>query len=212
MDHKNYTEVLIDGRIYTLGGAEEEMYLQKVAAYINEKTGKIKKQEGFSRLSADFQAVMVALNIADDYFKEQERADRLAEQKAALEKEAYSLKHELITTQMKLEKLEKEFDLEQKKSRKLYRAADELKLELETLKAVQAVDGTGKAGVLEQIEDEDYEPQAPELADIVEIPAAAVDPAELETAATAGAIVSGQEWAAGKSSSGGTRSTRRRKS
>lgn len=212
MDHKNYTEVLIDGRIYTLGGAEEEMYLQKVAAYINEKTGKIKKQEGFSRLSADFQAVMVALNIADDYFKEQERADRLAEQKAALEKEAYSLKHELITTQMKLEKLEKEFDLEQKKSRKLYRAADELKLELETLKAVQAVDGTGKAGALEQIEDEDYEPQAPELADIVEIPAAAADPAELETAATAGAIVSGQEWAAGKSSSGGTRSTRRRKS
>lgn len=212
MDHKNYTEVLIDGRIYTLGGTEEEMYLQKVAAYINEKTGKIKKQEGFSRLSADFQAVMVALNIADDYFKEQERADRLAEQKAALEKEAYSLKHELITTQMKLEKLEKEFDLEQKKGRKLYRAADELKLELETLKAVQAVEGAGKAGTAKQDEDEDEDPQAPELADIVEIPAAAADPAELETAATAGAIVSGQEWAAGKSGSGGTRSTRRRKS
>ena len=106
MEQKNYTEVLIDGRIYTLGGTEEEMYLQKVAAYINEKTGKIKKQEGFSRLSADFQAVMIELNIADDYFKEQERADRLAEQKAALEKEAYSLKHELITTQMKLENME----------------------------------------------------------------------------------------------------------
>lgn len=110
MEQKNYTEVLIDGRIYTLGGTEEEMYLQKVAAYINEKTGKMKKQEGFSRLGADFQAVMIELNIADDYFKEQERADRLAEQKAALEKEAYSLKHELITTQMKLENLEKELE------------------------------------------------------------------------------------------------------
>lgn len=105
MEQKNYTEVLIDGRIYTLGGMEDELYLQKVAAYLNEKGGKLKKQEGFSRLSADFQAVMIELNIADDYFKEQERADRLAEQKAALEKEAYSLKHELITTQMKLEKL-----------------------------------------------------------------------------------------------------------
>lgn len=105
MEQKNYTQVLIDGRIYTLGGMEEEMYLQKVAAYINEKTGKIRKQEGFSRLSADFQAVMIELNIADDYFKEQERADRLAEQKAALEKEAYSLKHELITTQLELERL-----------------------------------------------------------------------------------------------------------
>ena len=105
MEQKNYTQVLIDGRIYTLGGTEEELYLQKVAAYINEKTGKIKKQEGFSRLGADFQAVMIELNIADDYFKEQERADRLAEQKAALEKEAYSLKHELITTQLELERL-----------------------------------------------------------------------------------------------------------
>lgn len=113
MEQKNYAEVLIDGRIYTLGGMEEEMYLQKVAAYINDKTGKIKKQEGFSRLSADFQAVMIELNIADDYFKEQERADRLAEQKAALEKEAYSLKHELITTQMKLESAQKELSAAQ---------------------------------------------------------------------------------------------------
>lgn len=113
MEQKNYAEVLIDGRIYTLGGVEEEMYLQKVAAYINEKTGKVKKLEGFSRLSADFQAVMIELNIADDYFKEQERADRLAEQKAALEKEAYSLKHELITTQMKLESAQKELAVAQ---------------------------------------------------------------------------------------------------
>lgn len=150
MEQKNYTEVLIDGRIYTLGGTEEEMYLQKVAAYINEKTGKIKKQEGFSRLSADFQAVMIELNIADDYFKEQERADRLAEQKAALEKEAYSLKHELITTQMKLENLEKELEAEQRKARKLQRAADELKLELETQKAVQAARGEGKTGAVEK--------------------------------------------------------------
>ena len=150
MEQKNYTEVLIDGRIYTLGGTEEEMYLQKVAAYINEKTGKIKKQEGFSRLSADFQAVMIELNIADDYFKEQERADRLAEQKAALEKEAYSLKHELITTQMKLENMEKELEAEQRKERKLQRAADELKLELETQKAVQAARGEGKTGAVEK--------------------------------------------------------------
>lgn len=108
MEQKNYTEVLIDGKIYTLGGMEEEFYLQQVAAYINEKTGKLKKQDGFLKQSADYQSVMIQLNIADDYFKEQERADGLAEQKAAMEKEAYSLKHEMITTQMKLESMEKE--------------------------------------------------------------------------------------------------------
>lgn len=110
MDQKNYTEVLIDGIIYTLGGTEDEMYLRRVAAYLNEKIAQMKKQDGFSRLSADYQTVLTELNLADDYFKEQERADVLAEQKAALEREAYSLKHELITTQMKLENVMKELE------------------------------------------------------------------------------------------------------
>ena len=103
MSQKNYTEVLIDGTIYTLGGVEGESYLQKVAVYLNDKIGKVRQQKGFSKQSAEYQALMIELNIADDYFKEQERADLLAEQKAAMEKDAYSLKHELITTQMKLE-------------------------------------------------------------------------------------------------------------
>lgn len=103
MEQKNYTEVLIDGTIYTLGGMEGEAYLQRVAAYLNEKISNIRQQGGFRKQSAEYQALMVELNIADDYFKEQERADLLAEQKAAMEKDAYSLKHELITIQMKLE-------------------------------------------------------------------------------------------------------------
>lgn len=108
MDQKNYTEVLIDGKIYTLGGLEDESYIRKVANYLNEKIGTIRKLDGFSRQHADYQNLMFQLNIADDYFKEQERADLLAEQKAALEKEAYSLKHELITTKMELEQLQRE--------------------------------------------------------------------------------------------------------
>lgn len=237
MERKNYTEVLIDGRIYTLGGTEEEMYLQKVAAYINEKTGRIKKQEGFSRLSADFQAVMIELNIADDYFKEQERADRLAEQKAALEKEAYSLKHELITTQMKLENLEKEFEAEQRKARKLQRAADELKLELDTQKAVRAAveaERTGAAEMADIVEiraaveaditklqpvSEDHvklQPASEEIANTQAAPEDAADMPEAQSAATAetklGAdIVSGQEWSTGKGASGAARPARRRK-
>ena len=119
MNQKNYTEVLIDGKIYTLGGVEEELYLQKVAAYLNEKIGKLKKQEGFGRMSADYQFVMEALNLADDYFKEQERADFLAEQKAAMEKDTYSLKHELITSQMKLEAVQKELAGEKKRRQEL---------------------------------------------------------------------------------------------
>ncbi len=104
MDSKNYAEVLIDGEIYTLEGQEEEAYLQRVASYINEKISLMKKQKGYTKQSRDYQVTMVELNIADDYFKSQERVHQLEEQNRSLEKEAYSLKHELVTTQMKLEK------------------------------------------------------------------------------------------------------------
>ena len=49
MEEKNYTEVLINGNVYTLGGAEDPEYLQKVAAYINEKVAVLKAQPGFTR-------------------------------------------------------------------------------------------------------------------------------------------------------------------
>lgn len=115
MSEKNYVEVLIDGMVFTLAGTEDEGYLRRVAAYLNEKIGEVKRVPGFTRMNADYQTLMVQLNLTDDYFKEQERADTLESQKGILEKEAYSLKHELITTQMKLESLEKELKAVQEK-------------------------------------------------------------------------------------------------
>ena len=103
MDKKNYTEVLIDGNIYTLGGSEEQEYLQKVAAYINQKIGILKAQPGFTRQNKDYQEVMIYLNLADDYFKTLLEAKMLRAQKDELEKEVYSLKHELISVQMQLD-------------------------------------------------------------------------------------------------------------
>lgn len=34
---KNYTEVLIGGKVFTLSGFESEDYLQKVSTYLNHK-------------------------------------------------------------------------------------------------------------------------------------------------------------------------------
>lgn len=103
MEKKNYAEVLIDGKIYTLGGAEEEEYLQKVAAYINQKIGILKAQPGFTRQNMDYQEVMIYLNLADDYFKTLQEAKMFRAQKEELEREVYSLKHELIGMQMKFD-------------------------------------------------------------------------------------------------------------
>ena len=106
---KNYAEVLIDGKIYTLGGSEEQEYLQKVAVYLNQKIGILKAQPGFTRQNKDYQEVMIYLNLADDYFKTLQEAKMLRAQKDELEKEVYSLKHELISVQMQLDaQLEKQ--------------------------------------------------------------------------------------------------------
>ena len=103
MEKKNYAEVLIDGKAYTLGGSEEQEYLQKVASYINEKIAVLKAQTGFTRQNKDYQQVMIYLNLADDYFKTLQEARMLRTQKDELEREIYSLKHELIGVQMKMD-------------------------------------------------------------------------------------------------------------
>ena len=85
MEQKNYTEVFIDGTVFTLGGTEDEAYLRQVAAYLNEKIGEVRKLDGFSRQSPEYQNLTIQLNLSDDYFKEQMRADDLKQQKEELE-------------------------------------------------------------------------------------------------------------------------------
>lgn len=138
MDAKNYAEVLIDGKIYTLGGSEDEHYFQRVASYINDKTSQLKKQTGFTKQSQDYQAVMVELNIADDYFKMMDEALEAKQQKEDMEKETYSLKHELVTTQMKLEAVLKELEELQKKPLKNDQELKRLKEENQKLRAMKA--------------------------------------------------------------------------
>ena len=108
MDTKNYAQVLIDGKIYTLTGSEGEAYLQKTASYVNEKLTAMRRLPGFGKQNSDYQMAMLGLNVADDYFKAREEADRAVSERDAMEKETYSLKHELVGTQMKLEAVLKE--------------------------------------------------------------------------------------------------------
>jgi cell division protein ZapA len=107
MASKTDTEVIIGGKVYTLSGYESEEYLQKVASYINNKIAEYNKIDGFKRQPIDTQNVLLQLNIADDYFKGKKQIEMMEEQLAEKEKELYDIKHELITTQIKLETAEK---------------------------------------------------------------------------------------------------------
>ena len=107
MASKTDTEVIIGGKVFTLSGYESEEYLQKVASYINNKIAEYNKIDGFKRQPIDTQNVLLQLNIADDYFKAKKQIEIMEEQLSEKEKELYDIKHELITTQIKLENAEK---------------------------------------------------------------------------------------------------------
>lgn len=110
MSTKNNTEVIIDGKIFTLSGYESEEYLQKVATYINNKIAEFKQDEGYRRQNSDVQRTLLNLNIADDYFKAKKQADTLESELESKDKQLYEVKHQLIASQIKLETCEKECD------------------------------------------------------------------------------------------------------
>ena len=56
MSSKNNTEVILGGKVFTLSGYESEEYLQKVAAYINNKLAEFNKDESYRRQSAEVRA------------------------------------------------------------------------------------------------------------------------------------------------------------
>ena len=49
MPTKNTTQVLIGGKIIKLSGYESEEYLQKVAAYLNNKIAELGELPGYNR-------------------------------------------------------------------------------------------------------------------------------------------------------------------
>ena len=108
MSSKNDTEVIINGKIYTLSGYESEEYLQKVATYINNKIAELKAVDGYKRLNVDMQRILLELNIADDYFKAKKQADSIEGELDSKDKQLYDVKHELIAAQIQVGSLEKE--------------------------------------------------------------------------------------------------------
>ena len=104
---KNFTEVLIGGKVFTLSGFESEDYLQKVSTYLNHKLDECSNSEGYRKQSAETRSILLALNIADDYFKAKTQVEKLEREIEQKEKEIYDLKHDLISNQIKAESDEK---------------------------------------------------------------------------------------------------------
>lgn len=75
MADKTDTEITIAGRKYTLSGVASEEYLKQVADYLNRKIRDMSKDMSYWKLNGEMKTLMLQLNLADDYFKEKQRAD-----------------------------------------------------------------------------------------------------------------------------------------
>ena len=107
---RNSTEVLIGGKVITLSGFESEEYLQRISTYLNHKIAECTSIDGYNRQTAETRSTLLALNIADDYFKAKKQGSVLENDVQQKDKEMYDLKHELISTQIRSSNLEQEIE------------------------------------------------------------------------------------------------------
>lgn len=80
MSEKQKLEVRICGRDYTLVSEDAPEYVQRVAFYVDRQMREVEATN--PRLSISMSAILTALNISDQYLKEQEGNDRLKEELA----------------------------------------------------------------------------------------------------------------------------------
>ena len=110
MKKYNDVEVIINNRRYTLCGYESDAYLQMVATYLNDKHIEMKNSDSYARLEQEVKSILVQLNIADDYFKEKEKVQKMEEELERKTNDIFELKHNNISLQSKLDVLQGELD------------------------------------------------------------------------------------------------------
>ena len=100
---KNKIAVSIAGQTYHLVASEESCYMEKVAAHVDAKIQEVLEAPKVSLVDG---AVLGALNIADEYFKEVETSENLRRQLKEYLEEATKLKMELSEAKREIFKLQ----------------------------------------------------------------------------------------------------------
>lgn len=117
------TEVMIDGRTFSLTGGDEA-YLREVAAYIDGKIATLRQGRQYSRQNSDYRKVMLWLSLADDYMQEKAEREKLLREAKSHEAEVYSLKREIVEKRLQLEEGDARLKKEEEEKRKLKERMD----------------------------------------------------------------------------------------
>ena len=100
---RNHITVTIADQEYNVVAAEDESYVRKVAAHVDSKVREVLEN---GRISAANAAILAALNIADEYYKEQETSENLRRQLKEYLEEGTKLKMELSEAKREIFKLQ----------------------------------------------------------------------------------------------------------
>ena len=100
---KNKVTVTIAQQQYTLIADQDAPAVEKIAAHVDEKVCQV--QDG-SRLSLADSAILAAMNIAEEYFKEVEASENLRRQLKEYLEEGAKVKQELSEAKREIFRLQ----------------------------------------------------------------------------------------------------------
>lgn len=109
---ENRISVSIGGIEYTFLSEENPTYMQRVAALVDVKMSEIMANSRVSQMDA---AILTAVNIADEMFKQQSNAENLRSQLKGYLDDANKAKAELSESKREIFKLQQQLQKYQKK-------------------------------------------------------------------------------------------------
>ncbi|MBR3642482.1 MAG: cell division protein ZapA [Parasporobacterium sp.] len=101
----NYTDVVIDDKVYTVGSDQDSEYMQRVAAYVNDTLTSLRSQPGFNKQPYAGKQALILLNMADDYMRLKMQIEKLEKKYAEQESEYYRLKREMVNRKLEMDQL-----------------------------------------------------------------------------------------------------------
>jgi len=114
---KNKIDVVIGGKVLTIRSEESAEHVQRIAMYVDQKIQMLKEKNLTAVVDDRLRALLIALNLADDYFKVKDLYtaqeviyQKLAKETVKLEKENAYLKNQMKKLEAKLDKVTGEFD------------------------------------------------------------------------------------------------------